>query len=246
MSNDKFFIINLLVGFTVVALHFFFQVPFWIVFLVLIPIAVMAMVTWSAIYNFREDLQFEPVDREKYESRVRELEKDAVKLKEMGFEKIDEFYMKLNPDNITYIFKHNEYPVYFCVYQMGPKRVGDVVTIFTNDCGLTTGSLFDAGCIPRGEKEFLQIFENQPYERLFDEHLTSLSFLREKNLNPRELSASQFREEFMKSLKDTGDRIKSYPVWPFLLLFWVVSAHGRRYEGSIKSQLEKGLIEFKV
>lgn len=242
MGNNKFIIINMLIGFALVSLNFFLNVPLWMLIMIFIPTSIIGMIIYSSIYNFRKDLHFEQVDRVKFDERTRKLESDACKVLNMGFNKIDEFYLQLIPDSITYIFKHVSDPIYMNLYHMGPKIVPDVITLFDNDYSLTTGSTSDAGNIPRGEKELLQIFENASYETLCEEHRKSVEFLKSRNLNTREVSQPEFRDEFMKSLKETGERIMSYPVWPLLLLFWVVTVRGKIHQMSIEKQVESGKI----
>ena len=242
MGNNKFFIINLLIGFAIVSLHFFLNVPFWMLLMIFVPTSIIGMIIYSSMYNFRKDLQFEPVDRVKFDERTRQLETDTCKVLNLGFNKIDEFYLQLIPDSITYVFKHVSEPVYMNLYHMGPKIVPDVITLFENGYYLTTGATPDAGNIPRENKEFLQIFENLSYENLYEEHRKSVEFLKSKNLNTREVSQPEFRDEFMKSLRVTGERIMSYPAWPLLLLFWVVTVRGKIHKMSIEKQVESGKI----
>lgn len=242
MENNKFVIVNLVIGFAIVSLHYFFDIPLWILLVALIPLSIIGMIIYTSIFNFRKDLQFEPIDRVKFEERIRQMETDACKVINLGFNKTDEFYLKLIPDSITYIFKHASEPIYMNLYHMGPKIVPDVVTLFDSGFSLTTSSTPDAGNIPRSNNEFLQVFENLSYENLYEEHRKSVEFLKNRGLNPREASQPEFRDEFMKSLKETGEKVMSYTLWPVLLLFWVVTVRGKIHKMPIEKQVESGLI----
>lgn len=246
MKNNTFLIINLIIGFAIVSLHYFLKVPLWLLLVVMVPLSILCMIIYTSIYNFRKDLVFQPVDQVKHFERIKQMESDTCRILKMGFNKIDEFYLQLIPDSITYIFKHVSEPVYLNLYHMGPKIIPDVITLFDDDFSLTTSSVPDAGNIPRGEREFLQVYENASYEILVEEHRKSVEFLKSKKLITKEVTQEEFRDEFMKSLQESGRRIMSHTLWPLLLLFWVVTVRGKIFKMSIQKQVEKGIIRIEA
>ncbi len=222
------------------SLVFFLKVPFWIFMIIVIPLLVIILTSVAATYNFRESLRPQPIPQRGYGSRIQELDRDADTLQALGFRRFDQFYLKAIPDSITYAFKHESEPTYFCVYHLGKKTTCDYFTRYDNDYALTTSNVIDAGMSPRPPKKLLQIFPERSYRELHFQHQRSHEYLVQQGLRTHDLSETEFRHYFMKSFHEAGDYMTRSIMWPVILVVRVIGQFGRKYCKSIIDQIGDG------
>lgn len=214
-----------------------------ITFLVIgVPILVVLLIYGFFVYSFRDSLQPEPVPSTGYNSRLAQMDRNIESLGAHGFRKIDQFYLKMIPDSVTYAFKHSKEPIYFCLYHFGKKMACDVVTLFDNRFTLTTSNTIDSGMTPRPAKNLLQIFPGSSYYELILQHEKSHRFLIDKGLRIFEINENEFRYHFMKSIREQAAYIRRINFWPVILLVNTVSQHGKIYCKSIIDQYTAGSI----
>jgi hypothetical protein len=104
------------------------EMPLWMFLIIAVPVLTIMLIYGSFLYSFRQSLKMEAVPTHGYSTRTRALDQTARHLEAIGFQKIDQFYLKMIPDSITYVFKHQHDPCYFCLYHLGQKMTCDVVT----------------------------------------------------------------------------------------------------------------------
>jgi len=216
------------------------KIPFWAFLLIAVPILIIVLIYGSFQYSFRESLAIQSVPEHGYKSRTNDLERESRLIELQGFYKIDQFYLRMIPDSITFVFKHTKEPVYFCIYHFGKKHTCDFVTRFENEYYLTTSSSVDAGMTPRPEKALLQIFPSTPYETLFQKHLKSRDYIFQNGISTFDIQEGEFRFYFMKSIKEQADHIRKSLFWPLMLLIRTISQYGRKFCSSIKEQYPQG------
>jgi hypothetical protein len=208
--------------------------PFWVFFASLPPIF-LACVYASHFYSSRPTLAFEPIPASGYQTRLDSLDYQRPFAHVLGFQKIDEFYLKINPDVVTYVYKHSIEPVYLCAYHLGGEIACDLITSFGDNASLTTSSHLGAGLTPKPDQTFTQIFENRPYQDLFYFHQRGIDFLKQHNLQPHDIPAVSFRDVFMKSLRDFYRRTRNL-LWPMMAIYWTLTKHGKRYCKPVEEQ----------
>ena len=218
------------------------DLPLVVSMFIIVPVLIYLFIYGSFMYSFRDSLKPEPIPAIGYESRVRETENSMSRLPR-DFREIDRFYLKTIPDSTTFAFLNENEPVFFCIYHFGKKMGCDVVTLYENGFGLTTNDSVDGGMAPRREKDLLQIFPNTGYEQLLQKHMDAHIFLIEKGLRPIYLHPGEFRHHFMRDYRAQGDYIRSFFLWPAILLVRTVLQYGRRYCLTIQEQLSKGQIK---
>lgn len=229
--------------FLVTAFVIFYLNPPWLItMLIVIPVLIYMFIFGSFLYSFRESLKPESIPRKGYEKRIRETEEKARDLPR-GFREIDRFYIKAVPDSTTFAYLHESEPVFFCLYHFDKKMGLDVVTLYDNGFGLTTNNSIDAGMAPRRAKDLIQIFPRTNYEKLYQKHMEGHIFLIERGLRPLYPHPSEFRHYFMKDYRSQGEYIKTFFLWPLVLLSRTVSQYGKKYCLSIREQFEKGMIK---
>ena len=221
-----------------------FKIPFFAFLIVGIPVLTIILTYVSFHYSFRPLLNPEPIPAKGYEPRIIELERDVPVLKQMGFDKIDSFYLKMIPDSIVYVFKKKEGPVYFCLYHLGTKKACDIVSYFEKNITLTTCNNVDGGMTPRPDNRLLQIFEKLSYIAFLERHQQAQEFIRGRGFKQTEAPSVTFREDFMKGIREFADYVKKISFWPLLLIIWTITKRGRIYlNKSIEEQYRSGMIK---
>ena len=222
------------------SLVFLLKVPFWVFMIVVMPLLIIVLTSASAAYNFRQSIQPQSIPQRGYESRIRELDRDADTLHALGFRKFDQFYLKAIPDSITYAFKHESDAIYFCVYHLGKKTTCDFFTRYDNDYALTSSNIVDAGMSPRPPKKLLQIFPERSYREIHFQHQRSHEYLLQQGLRTHDLAEAEFRHYFMESFHEAGAYMTKSIIWPVVLVLRVIGQYGRRYCKSVIDQIGDG------
>ncbi len=242
MSLLFWILTGVLYGVAIVVLSHFFHFPLYITLLILIPMAMVTMIVFSVLYNSRPSLKPEDIPRKNLEKCRKDLEEREELLRTLGFDRTDEFFMRILPESIVYCFVHGEEDIFFCLYHMGSRIIGDVVSLYGGDVSLTTAMAVDAGNMPRDPRGMLQIFPDAPISTMLDRHREGVNFLMKKGYKPIRVSPEQFREMFIKSHQDAYERIKSYPFWPVMVLIWSSSESWTSCGKPISKQFEEGNI----
>lgn len=221
---------------------YFFDIPLWLFVIVVIPLLVIALTYGSFSYSFRQSLRIEPIPNKGYTSRIRSLDIEKIKVDNLGFEKVDDFYLKMIPDTLIYVFKHKEEPVYLCLYHLGVKTTCDFVTRYGDGYSLTTCNNIDGGMTPRPEKSLLQIITKVTYTDMFGIHMKAHNFLLHKGLRTHDVAEEEFRRYFLQCLHSQATYVRKFMFWPILLVFWTITKRGRVYCEEIETQHKRGLV----
>jgi hypothetical protein len=240
MWNNAILVSNVVIFFV---LTHYFHVNLFLLIGVIVPLDIIALTVFTIFFNFRKDLKPEPVPRGAFDQRRNDLDMDKATLDRMGFEKIDEFLLKIIPDVVVYLFRHREVPVYYCLYHMGAKKMWETVSLFDQDVSLTTSMSGDSGNIPLPPTSLLQVFPDASLQLVLEAHSQAIQFLASRGYRPVEHSASQFREDFMTAYWKTEQRIMSTPIWPVMLVIWVIINRGKMYAKPIEAQYRDGMIK---
>ncbi len=216
------------------------QIPLWMFLIIAAPVLTIMLIYGSFLYSFRKSLKMEAVPTHGYSARIQALDQAARHVEVLGFQKIDQFYLKMIPDSITYVFKHQHEPCYFCLYHLGQKMTCDVVTRFENEFSLTTSGSVDAGMTSRPKKALLQIFPGKSYQDLFLKHKEASEYIDINGIRTFNFAGEEFRCYFMTSLREQETFIRKTFFWPLMLLIGTISRHGRIYCRSIRDQYPRG------
>jgi hypothetical protein len=174
---------------------------------------------------------------------VSELEKAEAEIFQLGFHRIDRFYLEMSNDVITFVYKHADEPAYLCLYHFGKKQVCDIITFFDDDLSLTTCSDIGGGMTPRPANRLLQILEQASYSQLFDLHISGVEFLKRRGAVTVDVPVLSFRDSFMTSLKEFAGAARSTFLWPVKHIYWTATSRGRKHAGSIQEQHDRGRLK---
>ena len=225
------------------ALLLFVRIPFLVFLFLIIPLITILFTMFTFLYSFRDSLEPEDLKREVGNIRQEELDRLANAVQAIGFEKLDEFYLRTVPDTTVYAFKLKDKPIYMGLYHMGSKRSCDLVTIYSNSCTLTTCDNVGGGMTPRPESSLLQIFPDKQYDYLLQEHLRAHEFLCKRKFSATEIMGIRFRKFFIRQIKLFARYVRKFSFWPILLLWWAITVRGKRYCSPIKFQYDTGKIK---
>ena len=239
----KSWVLSLITFLVCFAVVIFTDIPLWVFLIIFAPLLLVAATYLTVSYSFRESLETEPIPQSGYQSRVEALIDELPQLRKLGFKHVDQFYLKIIPDTVVFVFRHTTEPVYFCLYHLGSKKAMDIVSRYGNEFSITTNDKVDAGMVPRPAKSLLQIFPGVDYKTLFGNHMTAHYFLIGNGLRVHDLPVEEFRHYFMNCFYDQAKHIKSYFLWPVLLIFRTLARRGRQYCRSILEQYREGSIK---
>jgi len=221
----------------------FLDLPLWIYLLIVVPILIIVFTIGSITYSFRKSLQIKAVPKSGYDKRIKELNIDTRILENNGFDKWHEFYMKMIPDSVIYVFKKQEESIYLCLYHFGSKRSCDIFTRYNDDYTLTTCNTIDGGMTPRPDKSLLQIITRVSYLEQLEIHRKANTFLMNKGLRYFDIPKQEFNSYFLKCIHEYADHVRRFPFWPVLLIYWTITKRGRVFCKEIERQYQEGLIE---
>jgi hypothetical protein len=183
------------------------------------------------LFNSRATRNLWPIPERGYGRRREELERDENMVFDLGFVKMDEFYLKTVSDVVVYAYKHRSEPVELYLYHLGVKRTCDFVTRFEGDITLTTTTTKAAGALKRPPKRLLQIFLGENYDALLERHRRAGAFLTQHGLSAVEQPASAFRARFVESMREFYERGKSERFFLFRFFGGWRRRRGRTTEG---------------
>jgi hypothetical protein len=96
---------------------------------------------------------------------------------------------------------------------------------------------------PRPEQSLLQIITGVAYHELFGIHKKAHVFLLEKGLKVSDLSEQEFRAYFLKNIHMYADHVRTYVLWPVLLIYWTIIRRGRIHCREIENQFQHGFVK---
>jgi hypothetical protein len=218
------------------AVIFFFKLELWVFLIFFVPVYLIIMTIFTAWYNMRGSIKPEPIPPSGFENRIRSMDSISSQTVQLGFRETDRFYMKMIPDSVVYVFKHNSEPVYFCLYHLGTKIACDFVTRYGYDVSLTTNNVPDAGVMPRPPKAMLQIFPGISYEQLYSKHISAHQFLQKNGIFVHDLPPGEFRAYFTEAMQKQWLYLKKHPFWPVPTILKAVTKIGIGYRKPIMDQ----------
>lgn len=235
MKHHVYLIASIVVGFIFWQTLVFFGFSLWMI-LLLLPVLGYAQMVLSNQFTFRNSLEFQPIPESGYEKRLVVLSLNEHLLGNLGFRKIDEFYMKTSTDLIAFVYRHDQYAVTFCDYHVGgDKQWSDLITRFENEYSLTTSNSKYGGVIRREKESLLQNFESRPFQELLNQHLQAGKFLSEQNFQVKNLQSENFRQWFMDGFKKEGKKLRN-PLMPMKIMYGMATNYKQRYAKPIQQQ----------
>jgi hypothetical protein len=231
------FLLTLVVMIPVVTLGDVVGVPFFITVVIFFCASNQLMF----LFNSRASRKLWPIPERGYDRRREAMEADEHLIFNLGFQKVDEFYLKTISDAVVYVYKHRSEPVELCLYHLGINRACDFITRFEGDITVTTATAKSAGAVKRPPRRLLQIVPGESYDTLLEKHRSAIAFLCNHGISPVNPPASAFRALFVNSMQEFYNRGRSERF--FLLRFFggLLTASGQNYRLPLERQYPSGL-----
>jgi hypothetical protein len=226
-------ILTAVISFAVIT---FFKLELWAFLLFFVPVYLVIVTVFTAWYNMRGAIKPESIPPSGFANRISQMDSIVPQIVRLGFREIDRFYLKMIPDSVVYVFKHDSEPVYFCLYHLGTKMACDFVTRYGYDISLTTNNVPDAGVLPRPRKAMLQIFPGITYEQLYSNHISAHQFLLQNGVTTHDFPPAEFRSDFIEAMQKQWLYLKKHPIWPVTTIFKAVTKIGIGYRKPIQNQ----------
>jgi hypothetical protein len=215
--------------------------PFWVIIVLVMPALALAQMHAANRYSGRASLEFEPVPETGYQTRLDRLESAEQYLYPLGFQKTDEFYLRMACDVVTFIHQHESEPMYLCDYHFGQMVGVDLITHFENDITLTTSTLRSAGTVPRAPKNLLQIIEHRSPAEVLAYHQNAVNFIRQHGASPVYVPYPTFKDRFMRSIREFFNLSRSL-LWPVKFMYWHFTHRSKIHAKPIQEQYLAGMI----
>lgn len=141
----------------------------------------------------------------------------ARQIRDLGFmEAGGPYLVEVRPAAVLLAFVHSGEPVYATVFRTGtlPAVTSyDFVSVFGGGGGgLTTSTNWRGGTMPSAPGDFRQILPGAGPKEAFESHREGLSWLRNRGLRAREISATTFIADFKQALGRQREAFRSAPL----------------------------------
>ncbi|MBV9959010.1 MAG: hypothetical protein JO360_11345 [Acidobacteria bacterium] len=216
-------------------------VPFWAVLGLVMPGLALAQMYAANRFNGRASLECEPVPLTGYEMRLDRLEVARLDFDQLGFQKTDEFYLRMACDVVTFVHQHTHEPLYLCDYHFGQMVGVDLITYFEDDITLTTTTMQSGGTVPRQPKSLLQVIQHRSPAEVFAYHQHAVDFIKGRGVRPVYVPYLTFKERFMQSIREFFRRTRN-PLWSVKFIYWHFTRRGKIYMKPIQEQYLAGTI----
>lgn len=137
-------------------------------------------------------------------------------------------------------------PTFLCVYCHGENTHFDIVTIYSEHQGLTTGSSKDGQTLPRAPGSYAQTFSNLDLDAMWTRHQQAEKYLHENarmQANPGNL---EFEPLFIDAVRREAQFVQSIPLYPFRGVYWFFVRRHQRHNRTIEQQHARGMINFQT
>ena len=212
-----------------------------IVFYPVLLIGLLGLLTLSNYATLFNSLMAEGAPRSipsKFAPKMAELEKEANKMRQFGFEELDRQYIKRSFDGLRIIFKHQQRPIYWGLTHIVKNLTfSELLTLFENGSILSTTSYSRDWPIPEGG--YVQRLQNALPNQLLEAHQDALEILMQYGYVPVPCFTKQddLRQLIIKIERQVINKVMIIPFWPLRMSFWTLFKAGRKYNVPLREQI---------
>ncbi|MEM7554567.1 MAG: hypothetical protein AAF378_10775 [Cyanobacteria bacterium P01_A01_bin.84] len=197
---------------------------------------------------FTKEGQLQGIPENKFAEVIKELELDALKVKELGFEQVGSFYRDAVGKQINYTFKHPQENIYWSLNYIfsGYKKtfVSAVFTQFNSSLHLETTSLksikiFVLPCF------YFQMVGSIDVNTLLNAHKKAVEIFIERGHTPAEINIDDSHHYFTERYKEISKYAMENSFWALKMVL-PMSKSNQKYLKTIPEQLEQRLINIPV
>ena len=182
--------------------------------------AMVAMILYSQIKAYgRPDLELLPADRKRHGKAISDSQSHDAWFVAQGFDIVACSTLNAMRNVLITAWQHRERPSYICIYHVANQRNYDIVTRFSDDIVLTTGSTADGMLLPQPPSSYIQCFVGRNLKKMWEKHGEAERFLMEEGAT---LSTDNrpFDEVFIEAIHRQSEHVQTIPFWPLRGLYW--------------------------
>jgi hypothetical protein len=230
---------------------FLFNPPVWlqslgplayVVNLALCGLLLLSVVAWLIAANLPARVKMDPLPIGAVDKELRERGR---RLEALGFRAAGEpRLVNVAPSAILLGYVHESEPVYATVFRTQgttPKLGFDYVSLLHGEQGgLTTNADPDGATLPAEPGGLRQVFPDETQENLFQRHMEGLSYLRDKGIHCRPVSADTFEQDFVAAMARQRNMFLSSPLRFTVITLWRAATKQIPFVGRLSDQKMAG------
>lgn len=139
-------------------------------------------------------------------------------------------------------WQHRDQPTFFCVYCHPGREEFDLVTIYSDTLGLTTGSTKDGQLMPRQATSYAQTFSGLDLDTMWVRHTEAQQYLETNARLTRHPWTKPFEATLVDAIHQQTDYVRSLLFWPLRGTYWYFVRRSRWHNRSIESQHQARMI----
>jgi hypothetical protein len=210
----------------------------YVVNLGLVGFLLISVVSLVIMANLPERLEMHAVNDDEVHVDLREL---GCRFERLGFRSAGPpRRVKIAPSAILLGFVHETEPVYGTVYRtetVPAKSAFDFVSILHDEKGgLTTGADPGGAALPAGDGGLRQVFTGEQPEEVFRKHIDGVSYLRERGIHCRSVSADTFPQDLAHGIGRQRQVFTASPLRGTLVTLWRSATKQVPFVGSLREQ----------
>lgn len=164
---------------------------------------------------------------------------------ENGFAFLGNYVMKIGGQLARIaVWQRPDRPTFFCRYvieaQNRRQQSYDLVTLFAEEVGLTTGSSRDGQLFPTRPGSFMQTFTGLSLDQQWSVHIDMENYLMDRGGAGLVELEEPFEAVFVRAIVRQMEYIKTIPFWPLRGAYWYFVRRYQRHGKTIQQQHDKG------
>ena len=148
---------------------------------------------------------------------------------------------------LIYAWQRTDRPTYFCTYiiqsSQETKESYDLVTIFGDDVGLTTGCTKDSHMLPKPPRSFIQSFSPGDFDDRWARHIEMENYLMDVGGAQLVEREDVFEELLLDAIRRQMDYVRGISLWFLRGPLWFFVRRSQWHNLSIQEQYRKQLIK---
>jgi hypothetical protein len=198
----------------------------------------VSLIAVVIIANLPAEVKMEPVSDREVTADLHAL---ASRLDRLGFRAAGPpRKVHIAPAAILVGFVHPSEPIYATIFRtdtVPSKTSYDFVSILHGDKGgLTTNADPGGASLPAGHSGLRQVFPGAEIETLFQRHREGITYLRERGVHCRPVSADTFPQDFVRAIARQREIFIASPLKGALVTLWRAATKKVPFVGTLRDQ----------
>jgi hypothetical protein len=219
-----------------------FEVLLVIAGLLLLPPGLIAITLYVSVLKMsKPDLSMEAVNGEDYPADWQVVTTNHGWAQTNGFEFLGCYRMQAMQPTFIATWKHSQNPTFFCMYGVANVYAYDIVSIFTPQFGITTGTTKDGQLLPSEPGHYTQTFSDISLDELLRKHQEAEQYVQlQGHIRPEHLYRN-FEVIFLEAIRGQMAHVRQIPLYPIRGIYWFLVRRSKRHNRSVQDLHRAGL-----